>query len=146
LDHRFDGRDLATHGQIVRAEWDSEERKSNPSLLARTLRAVEDEITAGPRVIGRRSSMHLRGIIQSATLEENPPGSELIEMVLRVQGVGAGQPRKLIIPYALLLEDASLEPESILGRGFEADVESDDAGRWLIARIAFASRVLRPSE
>ncbi|HMB08018.1 MAG TPA: hypothetical protein VKP69_30355 [Isosphaeraceae bacterium] len=90
--------------------------------------------------------MHLRGIIQTATLEENPPGGEVIEMVLRVQGVGAGQPRRLIIPYTLLLQDESLEPEAIAGRGFEADVEQDDVARWVVVRIAFASRVLRPSE
>jgi hypothetical protein len=90
--------------------------------------------------------MHLRGIIQTATLEEDPPGSEVIELVLRVQGVGPGQPRRLIIPYTLLLEDESLEPETIARRGFEADVEQDDAGRWIVARIDFASRVLRPPE
>jgi hypothetical protein len=90
--------------------------------------------------------MHLRGIVQSANLEEHPPGSESIEMVLRVQGVGAGQPRKLVVPYALLLADANLDPESVVGRGFEADAEQDDAGRWLVARIAFASRVLRQPE
>lgn len=88
--------------------------------------------------------MHLRGIVQSATLEENPPGSETIEMVLRVQGVGAGQPRRLIVPYAMLLQDESLDPDAIRGRGFEADVEPDGPGRWAVARIAFAARVLRP--
>jgi hypothetical protein len=117
-----------------------------PLVLATIRRLIEDDERPGPHVMRRRSTMHLRGIIQSATLEENPPGSEQIEMVLRVQGVGAGQPRKVIVPYALLLEDASLDPESIQGRAFEADVEIDDAGRWLVARIAFASRVLRPPE
>lgn len=90
--------------------------------------------------------MHLRGIIQTATLAENPPGGEVIEMVLRVQGVGAGQPRRLVIPYPLLLQDEGLDPEAIAGRGFESNVEQDDAGRWVVARIAFASRVLRPTE
>jgi len=33
------------------------------------------------------------------------PGSETIELVLRVQGVGPGQPRKVVIPYAMLLGD-----------------------------------------
>jgi hypothetical protein len=90
--------------------------------------------------------MHLRGIVQSAELVEPEAGSEAIEMVLRVQGVGAGQPRKLLIPYALLLEDEGLDPDLIARRGFEADVEQDAAGRWVVARIAFASRVLRPPE
>lgn len=86
--------------------------------------------------------MHIRGIVQTAELEERTPGSGMIEMILRVQGVGAGQPRKLIIPYALLLEDESLDPDLIAGRGFEADVESEEE-RWVISQIAFASRVLR---
>lgn len=90
--------------------------------------------------------MHVRGIIQTATLEETPPGSNLIEMIVRVQGVGPGQPRTLVIPYDLLLEDESLEPEAIARRGFEADVEQDDRQRWVVSRIAFASRVLRPPE
>lgn len=86
--------------------------------------------------------MHLRGIVQNATLEETPPGSGEIEMIVRVQGVGAGQPRKLVIPYSLLLEDENLDPDLIAGRGFEADVEAADQ-RWIVTRIAFASRVLR---
>jgi hypothetical protein len=90
--------------------------------------------------------MHLRGIVQSASLEENPPGSETIEMVLKVQGVGAGQPRTLVVPYAMLLEDDSLDPDTIAGRGFEADVEQANERRWVVSRIAFASRVLRRPE
>ena len=90
--------------------------------------------------------MHLRGIIQSAELVETEPGSEAIEMVIRVQGVGAGQPRKLVIPYALLLQDESLDPDEIARRGFEADVEQGADGRWAVTQIAFASRVLRPPE
>lgn len=89
--------------------------------------------------------MHLRGIVQTAALEETPPGSGTIEMILRVQGVGPGQPRKLIIPYALLLQDESLDPDLISGRGFEADVDPVEH-RWIVTRIAFASRVLRQPE
>ena len=87
--------------------------------------------------------MHLRGIVQAAALEEDPPGSRTIEMVLRLQGVGPGQPRKVVIPYAMLLEDDSLDPDAIAGRAFDADVEPDDRKRWVVARIEFASRVLR---
>jgi hypothetical protein len=89
--------------------------------------------------------MHLRGIVQTAVLEETDPGSGTIEMILRVQGVGPGQPRKLVIPYALLLEDESLDPDLISGRRFEAEVEPDEP-RWVVTQIAFASRVLRPPE
>lgn len=87
--------------------------------------------------------MQIRGIVQTAELEERPPGSGTIEMVLRVQGVGAGQPRRLVVPYALLLADESLDPDLITGRGFEAEVELE-AERWLVARINLAGRLLRP--
>ncbi len=93
--------------------------------------------------------MQIRGIIQSAALEENPPGSDTIELVVWVQGVGRGQPRRLIVPYTLLLDDPTLDPDSIVGHGFEAEAEPDptDPRRWLIARITFASsRVLREPE
>jgi hypothetical protein len=89
--------------------------------------------------------MHIRGIVRTALLEERPPGSGTIEMILSVQGVGAGQPRKLVIPYSLLLQDESLDPDLIAGRGFEADIEPDEQ-RWVVSRIAFASRVLRRPE
>jgi hypothetical protein len=87
--------------------------------------------------------MHLRGIIQSAVLEEVPPESGNIELVVRVQGVGPGQPRRLVIPYKLLLQDESLEPETITGRAFEADAEQAHAERWVVTMIALAARVLR---
>jgi hypothetical protein len=90
--------------------------------------------------------MHLHGIIQTATLEESPPESGNLEIVLKVQGVGPGQPRRITIPYALLLEDETLEPEEIQGRAFDADVDQDQGGRWLVSRIRFASRILRPPE
>ena len=89
--------------------------------------------------------MQIRGIVRTAVLDECPPGSGTIEMILSVQGVAAGQPRKLVIPYELLLQDESLDPDLITGRGFEAEVEPE-AERWLVSRIAFASRVLRPPE
>ena len=88
--------------------------------------------------------MHLRGIIQSAALEEAPGSGEAIDMVLRVQGVGPGQPRTIVVPYALLLQDEGLDPDSILGHGFEADVDEAGPKRWVVSRITFASRrVLR---
>ena len=87
--------------------------------------------------------MHLRGVIQTAVLEETPPDSGNIEMVIRVQGVGPGQPRRLVLPYALLLQDESLEPDAVAGRAFDADVEQDEQQRWVVQTIAFAGRVLR---
>jgi hypothetical protein len=90
--------------------------------------------------------MVLHGIIQTATLAETPPESGNLEIVLKVQGVGPGQPRSLVIPYSLLLADESLDPELMQGRAFEAEVEEDESRHWRVARIAFASRVLRPPE
>lgn len=90
--------------------------------------------------------MHLRGLIQSASLREHPPESDRVEMVLKIQGVGPSQPRTIVIPFEHLVQDQSLEPETIVRRGFEADVEQDDEQRWVVSRIAFASRVLRPPE
>jgi hypothetical protein len=90
--------------------------------------------------------MVLHGIIQTATLVETPPESGNIEIILKVQGVGPGQPRTLVIPYRLLLADESLEPELMQGRAFEAEVEEDAPRHWLVARIAFASRILRPPD
>ncbi len=89
--------------------------------------------------------MHLRGIVRSAELQEHPPGSDAIEMVLRLQGVGPGQPRTIVVPYTLLLDDPEIDAETILGHGFEADVDHDPEARWVASAIAFAGRrVLRP--
>jgi hypothetical protein len=97
--------------------------------------------------IVRETTMRIRGIVRTATLEENPPGSDQIEMLLRVQGVGAGQPRLLIVPYNLLLADQDLDPEQIQGKGFQAEVVAEAPGRWIVSEIAFASgRILRPPE
>jgi len=91
--------------------------------------------------------MRIRGIVRTTTLEENPPGSDQIEMVLRVQGVWAGQPRLLIVPYEILLQDPSLDPELIQGKGFQAEAVEDEAGRWVVVEISLASgRVLRDPE
>jgi len=90
--------------------------------------------------------MRLHGVIRTAEFQENPPGSEEIELVLRVQGVGPGQPRTLVVPFPLLVADETLGPEHVAGRGFEAEAEQDEQARWVVRRIDLASRVLRPSE
>jgi hypothetical protein len=88
--------------------------------------------------------MRIRGIVRTAVLEENPPGSDRIEMILRVQGVRPGQPRALVIPFEFLLSDQSLDPDQVQGKGFEAEVAQDEAGRWVASAISIAaSRVLR---
>jgi hypothetical protein len=88
--------------------------------------------------------MRIHGVVRTAELQEHPPGSDRVEMVLRVQGVGPQQPRTLVIPFAMLVDDPSLDPDAVAGRGFEAEVSLDDEDRWVIGQINFASRVLRP--
>jgi hypothetical protein len=95
---------------------------------------------------GEEVAMQVRGFIRSAELEERPAGSGTIEMVLKVQGVGPGQPRGLVVPYALLLDDSSLDPDDVVGRSFAAEVGRDTDGRWLVREIALAAKVLRPEE
>jgi hypothetical protein len=91
--------------------------------------------------------LQIHGIVRVATLEEYPTGSDRIEMRIRVQGVRPDQPRLLVVPYELLLGDDSLEPESVQGKGFEAEVHEDASGRWVVSEIAFATgRVLRAPE
>ena len=88
--------------------------------------------------------MQIRGVIRSAGLQEHPPGSECIELVLSVQGVSPGQPRKLVVPYEYLLRDTTLAPEDVKGRGFAALVSQDGTGRWIVEELSLASKVLRP--
>lgn len=91
--------------------------------------------------------MRIRGIVRTATLEENPPGSDRIEMALRAQGVGPDQPRTFIVPYDLLLADPELDPDAVQGKRFEAEVDEAEPGRWVVREIAFASgQFLRRAE
>lgn len=90
--------------------------------------------------------MHLHGLIRDAELRENPPGSDRIEMILRIQGVGPGQPRLIVAPWTLLVQDESLDPDNVVGRGFDADVDQDEERRWVVERISLTARVLRPKD
>jgi hypothetical protein len=93
-----------------------------------------------------RFSMQIRGMVRSADLQEHPPGSERIELVLSVQGVSPGQPRKLVVPYEFLLRETLLAPEDVQGRGFAAIVREDESGRWVVEELTMASRVLRAGQ
>jgi hypothetical protein len=89
--------------------------------------------------------MRIRGIVMRAELEENPPGSDRIELLIWAQGVGPDKPRQVIVPYELLLLDPSLDPEHIRGHGFQAEVTEEGPGRWVVSEISFATgSVLRP--
>ena len=85
--------------------------------------------------------LHLRGIVQSAELVEHPPGGDRVEMALRLQGVGPGQPRRIVVPFEMLVQNPDLDEESIAGHAFEADVEEDPAGsKGWAGRLSFAAR------
>jgi hypothetical protein len=90
--------------------------------------------------------MRLHGLVQSAELQERPPESGQIEMDLRVQGVGPGQPRRLVVPFSVLVADETLDPERITGCAFEAEVALDPQGRTVVSRITFSGKMLRPKE
>jgi hypothetical protein len=91
--------------------------------------------------------MRIRGIVQTATLQEDPAGGDRIELVLRVQGVGPGQPRTLVVPYELLLADPDLDPDAVAGKGFEAEADEAEPRRWVVGEIAFATgHVLRQDD
>jgi hypothetical protein len=90
--------------------------------------------------------MQIRGVVRTADLQEHPADSDRIELVLNVQGVSPGQPRKLVVPYEYLLRDTSLGPEGVQGRGFAAFVRQDESGRWLVEELSVASKVLRTGQ
>ena len=88
--------------------------------------------------------MTLHGFVMSAELAEETPRSERVELILRIQGVGPGQPRRIVVPYDLLLADPSIDADDAVGRGFEAEVEQAGPARWEVSRISLAAKVLRP--
>jgi hypothetical protein len=91
--------------------------------------------------------MRIRGIVQAAELEENPPGSDRIEMILWAQGVGPDKPKRVVVPYEMLLQDPELDPDHVRGHGFQAEVSQDNEGRWVVSEIVFATgQVLRGSD
>jgi hypothetical protein len=90
--------------------------------------------------------VRLNGVIRSAELQEDPSGNDRVEMVLVIQGVSPGQPRRVIVPFELLIGDESLDPDQVTGRRFEAEVAEEPQGRHVIQQIRLGARVLRPSD
>jgi hypothetical protein len=89
--------------------------------------------------------MYVHGIVMTATLEEVAGNADLIELHLVVQGVGPGQPRRIVVPMDLLIAQPEIEPESVVGHAFEAEVQQDGPKRWVAETISFAARrILRP--
>ncbi len=88
--------------------------------------------------------MILHGFVMSAELAEESPGGERVELILRIQGVGPGQPRRIVVPYDLLLADPTIDADDVVGRGFEAEVDQAGPARWEVRRLSLAAKVLRP--
>lgn len=91
--------------------------------------------------------MHMHGIVMRAELRDDPVDADRVELHLVVQGVGRGQPRRVVVPMQVLVANPEIDPDDITGHAFEAEVEEAAPGRWLVSAIGFASnRVLRPDE
>lgn len=81
----------------------------------------------------------------SATLEEDPSDPDRVEMVIVAQGVGPGQPRRVVVPMEILVSNPDIEPETVAGHSFEAEVHELAPKRWVAESVGFAARrVLRP--
>ena len=88
--------------------------------------------------------MQMHGIVMTATLQEESSGSDQVELHLVVQGVGRGQPRRIVIPMQVLVANPEIDPDTIQGHAFQAEVEEVTTNRWIVSEIAFAqNRVLR---
>jgi hypothetical protein len=111
--------------------------ESLPKMFGSSARSIASE---------KASPMTLRGFVMSADLEENPPGSDQIELWLRLQGVGPGQPRRIVVPYSYLLTDDTIDTDDVAGRAFEADVEEVEPKRWEVQRLVLVGKVLRSSD
>lgn len=89
--------------------------------------------------------MLLHGIVMKAELVESPAGGDSVDLALVLQGVGPAQPRQVYIPFSMLLEDPTIDPDSLRGHGIEAEVSLDDSERWLVSSLRVKpKRVLRP--
>jgi hypothetical protein len=91
--------------------------------------------------------MMIKGFIQSAELVEDTSDADRVMMVARVQGVGAGQPRKILIPFEILVAQDDLDPDTMAGRAFLGTYEEVIQAMALIQTIEVGpSRVLRKPE
>ncbi len=88
--------------------------------------------------------MTLKGFIQSAELVEDTSGPDRVMMIVRVQGVGPGQPRKILIPFEILIVQDDLEAETMGGRAFRAECSGVETALGMVTAIEVGpSRVLR---
>lgn len=91
--------------------------------------------------------MTLKGFIQTAELVEDPSGDDRVMMLLRLQGVSPGQPRRLLLPFELLLAHEELDVDQMAGRAFRAECQPDANGNGIATTIEVGpARVLRKPE
>jgi len=89
----------------------------------------------------------IKGFIQSAELLQDPASDDRVMMVARVQGVGPGQPRKILIPFEILIAQEDLDPETMAGRAFMGSYEQVIEATALINYIEVGpARILRRPE
>jgi hypothetical protein len=94
--------------------------------------------------LGIDIQMTLKGFIQSAELVEDTSGADRVMMIVRVQGVGPGQPRKILIPFEILIVQDDLEAETMGGRAFRAECSGVENAMGMVTAIEVGpSRVLR---
>ena len=91
--------------------------------------------------------MTLRGFIRSAELLQDPHDENRVHLTASVQGVGPGQPRRILIPFEILLTLDDLDPDTVGGRAFRAEVETVENGTGIVTAIEVGpGRVLRDPE
>ena len=91
--------------------------------------------------------MTLKGFIQSAELVEDTSGPDRVMMIARVQGVGPGQPRKILIPFEILIIQDELDVEQMAGRAFRAECSGVENAFGLVIAIEVGpARVLRNAD
>ncbi|MFM7593907.1 MAG: hypothetical protein ACKO85_19135 [Isosphaeraceae bacterium] len=91
--------------------------------------------------------MTIKGFIQSADLLQDPASEDRVMMIARVQGVGPGQPRKILIPFEILVAQEDLDPNTMAGRTFLGSYDQVIEGTALITYLEVGpGRVLRRPE
>ncbi len=91
--------------------------------------------------------MTIKGFIQSADLLQDPADENKVMLLARVQGVGQGQPRKILIPFELLVQQEDLDPDNMVGRAFLAHYDEVIQATAIINSIEVGpGRVLRKPE
>jgi len=89
----------------------------------------------------------IKGFIRHAELREDPADADRVQLIASVQGVGPGQPRKILIPFEILVTHDELDADHMAGRAFRAEFETVDNGAGVVTAIEVGpSRVLREGD